>query len=355
MAQPAPDTPAFEGDLLKSSAEYRAHEEEIQAVLRDVRGEFQPLIKRAIEQSNCRSGGYEQGHKSSTMVENKLPPLAAIERQDRINCFGAQLLHHAIGMEVFRREHDGKLSADLRPLLTRVASVRRSIANFEINGHQPHDYRGLIGDTDAVFKSLVPESEQVPSLVPYLFTSSSTLSTLRKKLGDEKFSHPDLLLGVGDLFRADTHALHAMCMNCLTNGAPDMVEYLLKKHAEALYPPLRQFALFQLLKQEPDLFAVHVIALVEGERCADAIKLCEDVRFRPVLERHNELAQKYVAALRHTGQFDRARSFCDNNRDNPHYDPKKFAMQYKMAVVGCTDILPMSLPTFQARYPDAFF
>ena len=60
---------------------------------------------------------------------------------------------------------------------------------------------------------------------------------------------------------------------------------------------------------------------------------------------------KYSAALRHQGHFQKAMSFLEDLRDGSDLEDRQFGVEYRMALAGCRDVLPMTLDEFQRKYP----
>lgn len=336
-----------EGDLLKSSPAYEAHASQIAELMREV-DDSKDLVQSALEAGASRMTGNMRGRMA--VHDRNLPTLDSVERPEHINCAAVRALYHNAAMEVFRRDNDDKYVADLRPILEKVASLRLSLLNFDVL-QKPTDYVGTIQETDRLVRPLMP-NEEVPSMVPYLFTPNSALSTLKQKTSTERFADPDIMLNLGEMFTADTHVLHSVCMSLATQGMPEHIEHVLDYRAKMEFGPLGPHALLGLLQQHPDLFVAHVVGLTESGRTEDAIKWCERQTQKGLIETHGDLALKYVTSLRNTGQFERAKAFCLEHRDNPAFDGKKFAMQYKMALAECRDLLPMKLSEFQLKYPD---
>jgi len=278
--------------------------------------------------------------------------MEAIDKEQHVNCYGLQFLFHSVGLESYRRENDGQRIADLRPLLERIASTRISIMNFSLT-KQPIDYTETIGGIDARLKDLIGTEVEVPSLVPYYFTPNSTMKGLREKVGNRKFSDPDLLMDLGTLFASDSHVLHSICMALATNGMPKDIELVLKSRAEVEFPQFRQHALTPLLQNHPDLFVAHIIGLVESEQTEKALQWCQKQHFKGLLTQRPELALKYVAALRHQGRFREAMDFCRENENNAALQDRKFKQEFRMALVQCRGVFPMSLQEFERRYPKA--
>src|SRR3989339_78408 len=203
------------GDLRKDSEEYRAHREAILVISAEAK-QFADLVKEAIAQTERRIAGIPI-HSSQLAPDRNLPRMEAIDKEQHVNCYGLQFLFHSVGLESFRRENDNQRIADLRPLLERIASTRMSIANFALT-KQPIDHTDTIKGIDARLKDLIGTEVEVPSLVPYYFTPQSTMTELGKKVGNRKFSDPDLLMDLGVLFASDGHVLHSICMALATNG-----------------------------------------------------------------------------------------------------------------------------------------
>lgn len=339
-----------QGDLVKDSSEYMAHATEIERLLRSAKAS-RPLIQKALNQGGRRVEGMPI-HSEEMPRDRNLPGIGSVDRDKHINCMAAQKLHHNVSMEAFHRDNDLSDIAELRPLLMRIASVRLSLLNFGILG-KSSDYNEAISDTDRLLRESVSDDIPVPSLVPHLFTPNSAITELKRKLGDDKFKDPGLMLNMGEMFVEDKHILHSVGMSLVTNDMPEYVEEVLQKRADSdpELAPLRQHALMGLLQMNPDLFVVHAIGLVESGQTAEAIGWCNRGHFKPMLKTNKNLALKYAAALRNQKQFQQAMSFLEECRDIPELKDRRFAVEYKMALAEYDGILPLSLDEFQQRYP----
>jgi len=179
------------------------------------------------------------------------------------------------------------------------------------------------------------------------------MTELGKKVGNRKFSDPDLLMDLGVLFASDGHVLHSICMALATNGMPKDIELVLMSRAEVEFPQFRQHALTPLLQSHPDLFVAHIIGLVESGQTEKALQWCQKQHFKELLIQRPELALKYVAALRHQGRLREAMDFCITNKNNPALQDRKFGQEFKMASVGYRGVFPLTIEEFKKRYPNS--
>jgi len=337
-----PKRPTKYPDLLKSSKEYQAHRHEIDDLLART-GDLKGEIIRTLQNAEKRTVADRGSGKGYAHIDE-------IERPEHINCQGLQPLFHAVSLESFRRDNNEKEAAKLRPLLIGIASTRLSIMNFALNNH-PIDYTDRIQQADERLKSLVGPEIDVPSLVPYYFKPNSTISALKKMVGDRKFENSELLMDLGELFASDPHILHSVCIALASNGIPEHIEPVLQARAEIEFPQFRHMALTPLFQTHADLFVAHIIGLVESEQTDKALSWCEKGLFKPLLTQNKELALKYVAALRHQGRFHQVKTFCEDNKDNPALEDRKFGQEVLMAIAECRDVMPMSADEFFSKYP----
>ncbi|MDA0376544.1 MAG: hypothetical protein O3A80_04520 [bacterium] len=339
------------GDLVKSSPEYKAHATQIERLLTRMNAS-RNQIQQALNFGAKRVAAIPI-HSGGMPPDRNLPRLNSVNRDEHINCAAVKGLHHNVSMEVFHRDHNEDEIADLRLLLREIASVRLSILNFKMTG-ECVDHVTTIEDTDRLLRESDSEEDGVPSLVPHLFTANSAISELKKKLGGNKFRDPALMLNMGDMFVGDTHILHSVCMSLVTNEMPEHVQEVLQNRADMdkELAPLRGHAIVGLFQMNPDLFVVHIIGLVESGKTEEAISWCHRGHFKPMLQTNINLALKYVVALRNQKQFVQAMRFCEEARDVPALQDRKFAAEYKMALAGYDGILPLSLDEFKERYPN---
>lgn len=312
-------------DLKKDSPEFRAHgvdfneinieARRLHALLCQVLGSTKDRIERAGNGAN----------------KGKLPPLEAINKDTHINCYGAHILFHHIGMEAYRKEFDGKGPADLRPLLRHVASVRLSLLQYPLTKSRS-DFRPEIEAFDNSIAAAAGADVEVPSLTPFLFKPHTAINQFKKVVNGNKFKDPELLLQLGELFVTDNHVLHSLSMSLVQEGNFEAVEMLLLDRANQLYPQFGngKIALNTFLQNNVDLFAVFVMSLVEGGRPADAVRWCEKAPYNTYLLKNEKLAEKYAAALRGTESYEEAMRFVEK-AEAAGMKSKALKVQYDLA------------------------